>query len=79
MLPATCYLRPATCYRRKDEAAETLTLLVRHAPRLARTYCRPVLEALLPLLRSTPHAATAASLFLTLAELLHVATSRLDP
>ena len=52
---------------------------MRHAPRLARTYCRPVLEALLPLLRSTPHAATAASLFLTLAELLHVATSRLDP
>ena len=28
--------------------------------------------------RSTPHAATAASLFLTLAELLSVATSRLD-
>ena len=64
--------------RRKEEAAETLTLLVRHAPRLARTYCRPVLDALLPLLRSTPHAATAGSLFLTLAELLHVATSRLD-
>jgi len=50
---------------------------VRHAPRLARTYCRPVVDALLPLLRSTPHAATAASLFLALAELLSVATSLL--
>ena len=68
--------------RRKEEAAETLTLLVRYAPRLARTYCHHVLEALLPLLRSESnynvHASTASALLDTLAVMLDVATSRLD-
>ena len=51
----------ALARRRKEEAAQLLTLVARHAPRLARTYCRPLLEALLPLLRATPHASTAAA------------------
>jgi hypothetical protein len=76
---STGMMHRATARRAHEEAATLLAAVERHAPVLARTYCLPILHALLPLLQADAPPLSASAATYTLAELIPIAGPLLDP